>query len=80
MNVTKRRKGGICHGFEKSKFRSRFKINLWQKIFKSKGGKTQRGRKEKEENTEKSFVIGGFLLNTAQGTQAAPMTAVELSA
>lgn len=42
--------------------------------------KTQRGRKEKEENTEKSFVIGGFLLNTAQGTQAAPMTAVELSA
>lgn len=79
MNVTKRRKGGICHGFEKSKFRSRFKINLW-KNFQIKEGKNPTERKEKEENTEKSFVIGGFLLNTAQGTQAAPMTAVELSA
>lgn len=51
-----------------------------KKFSNQRGEKTQRGRKEKEENTEKSFVIGGFLLNTAQGTQAAPMTAVELSA
>lgn len=56
MNVTKRRKGRICHGFETSKFRSRFKINLWQKIFKSKGGKNPTGKKKRKKRKTRKKV------------------------